>query len=134
MPPPLTVYMVRAEADQDVVVRTAKVPLREAGVHSYVGLRERLVGAVQRYNASFPGRVTAVTHVLLEVAFTTEGIARYCTAITNAAQRFARVRTQKTYADPPRGWGVWHCIGDLPLDEPNNIVPVWRDITDGGVA
>ena len=130
----LTLYLVIAKAGIEVVVTTAKVPLRCAGVHSYVGLRQRPVDAVHRCNASFPGGVSAGTHVLLSLTFTTKGIARYCTETTDAAHGFVPVLAKQVYADTSRDWGVWHFIGDLPLDEPNHIIPVWRDITDRDLA
>ena len=130
----LTLYLVLAKADRDVVVATANVPLRYAGVRAYVGLREQPGDAVHRYNASFSGGVSTATHVLLSLTFTTEGLARYCTKTTDAAHGFVPVLTKRVYADASRDWGVWHFIGDLPLDEPNHIIPVWREITDRDVA
>ena len=106
-----------------------QVPLRYAGQHSYVGLREQPVDAVHRYNLSFPVGVTTESHVLLEVTFTAEGLARYCTEVTDAADGFAPRLAKRVYTDTSRDWGAWHFMGGLPLNEPKEIMHVWRDLT-----
>ena len=130
----MPLYIVLARADRAVVEGMQRVPLRYAGQHPYVGLRARPSDAVRRYNLTFPGGVSPEAHVMLELVFTTAGLARYCTEATEEAHGFVPRLTKRVYYDGGRDWGVWHFIGDLPLGEEEYIIPAWREITAGDMA
>ena len=79
----------------------------------WIGLRQHVDDAVQRAQHLERG-VSRKTHLVLEITFTSLGIAYYCTQCTGAAYGFAPILEKKIFKDGT-DWGVWHFHGNLPL-------------------
>ena len=93
------------------------LPRSEGGYKNLLGLREEYEEALQR--AEFvegKGKVSKATHLLLQLVFTPEAVARYTLACAGVDFSFAPVLIKQVY---PKGskkdWKVWYFHADLPL-------------------
>ena len=95
------VLFVAVHKDDIPVIQMRQV-LHTRQVHGsrpYIGLRERLEDAVQRA----PG-FTKASHCILQVQFTTEGLAQFVTETSGADTSFAPRLSKSDETD----WKVWH--------------------------
>ena len=115
----LVLYLVLPQADRAACEAFGFIPCRLAtpGKH-YVGLRENLVDAIQRFGLRWHG-----AYVVVRVKFTAEGLAHYTCSSSGPTHSFASMLAKQTYweanwdAEIPRtDYKVWHFNGDLPLE------------------
>ena len=108
----LVLYLVLPQEDRAACEATGFVPYRLAtpGKH-YVGLRENLFDAIQRFRLRRHG-----AYVVETVKFTSEGLAHYTCSSSGPTSSFASVLAKQTYWGGDRtDYKVWHFNGDLPF-------------------
>lgn len=114
--PALKLFLAVHEEDVDNMELAKNVPTRYVSPHKdVIGLREQPEQAVDRYRSIFKGDVPKSKLKILEVTFTVLGIAVYSVGNCGAEHRF-RPRLSKQVYGADVDWGVWHFIGDLPLN------------------
>ena len=91
-----------------------------------IGLRERAEDAIERYRLNF-GEIEKEKVKVLEVTFTSLGLAHFTTQTCGQENRFCSQLSKKTCGTDV-DWGVWHFVGDLPLDQPHFLVACWSEI------
>ena len=101
----------------------------------YIGLRERLLDAVQRAQLIHGSPVTKESHILLKVKLSSEGFAHYATLALGVDYSHSPVLFKMVYKDRCAGWKVWHFQADLPLraESPSGkvlLVSEWVEIPE----
>ena len=89
-----------------------------------IGLRQDPLEARARYMKVF-GETNLANLVLFRLAFSSAGIARLTTQLTNAEHDFMPKLHKVKYARQDEDWGVWHFVGDLPLNSPGTTTWSW---------
>ena len=101
---------------------------------SYIGLRESPEDAVVRAKQVYQDYFDPKTFVMLEITFTTFGIAHYTMQCAGQNFSFAPMLQKQTYSkDDPQDYKDWHFHGKLLLsecDEDGNhlITSKWVDV------
>ena len=125
--PRLTLYLVVHTDDVALCRASGSVPSRFVSPKKkIIGLRERAEDAIERYRLNF-GEIEKEKLVLLQDIFTPLGLAYFTTQTCGPANRFCSQLSKKTYGTDV-DWGVWHFVGDLPLDQPHFLVASWSEI------
>jgi len=115
----LTLYLVLHKDDAEMAVRLGVVSPRHVspGKPGLIGLRQDPEEARVRYMKIF-GEKNQANLVLFMFAFSSAGIARMTTQLTNAEHDFLPKLHKVKYEHQTKDWGVWHFVGDLPLTAP----------------
>ena len=114
-----------------------KLPLRYVrGRKEYIGLRETLKDALDRFTQCHSVAANTSDHIALMFTFTPLGVAHYTTQCSGRDHCFASLLSKKTYGDRTRDWKVWHFLDDLPLSHVNEngdtlISSEFRPLVDG---
>ena len=125
--PRLTLFLVVHTDDVAHCQASGRVPTRFVSPKkNIIGLRERAEDAIERYRLNF-GEIEKGKVIVLEVTFTSLGLAHFTTQTCGPANRFCSQLSKMTYGTDV-DWGVWHFIGDLPLDQPHFLVARWSEI------
>jgi len=118
----LTLYLVLHKDDADTAMRVGVVPARHVTPRKpgLIGLRKDPEEARVRYMKLF-GETNLANLVLFEFKFSSAGIARLSTQLTNAEHDFLPKLHKVKYEHQDKDWGVWHFVGDLPLKAPETM-------------
>ena len=121
--PSLALYVVPHKDDAEQMVRVQHLSSRHVSPSwPEIGLRQESDQALERFEEIFD-RVDRSVLVLVEVLFSAEGIAKWVTELTNQTYQFMPRFYKKSFRNQEEDWGVWHFIGDLPLED-NTLVTV----------
>ena len=110
MPQPLVLYSLVARSRVQNCIETKSLA-KEDGWH--IGLREKLVGAVER-EIKYAERVDKDSHMVLRITFHPLGVAHFTTSFGDATYQFKPVLHKVAYGGKT-DWGCWRFIQDLPL-------------------
>jgi len=118
----LTLYLVLHQDDADTAVRLGFVPSRHVTPWKpgLIGLRQDPLEARARYMKVF-GETNLANLALFRLVFSSAGIARLSTQLTNAEHDFLPKLHKVKYERQNEDWGVWHFVGDLPLNSPETM-------------
>ena len=126
--PGLSLYKVVGHAELPTIVAAGHLYLRGEGPEQWnIGLRENLTDAIERENI-VGEPVSKDTHVVLEITFTTLGVAQY-TKLCQGPDYHFQPTLQKISYRGTTDWKVWHFHGDLPLqafDAQDNLLITTR--------
>ena len=121
--PYLALYVILHKDDAKQMVDTQRLSTRHVSPSwPEIGLRQKPSEAMVRYEKIF-GKYDPSNLVLVEVLFAAEGIAKWTTEWTNQTHQFMPRLYKKSFRNQEEDWGVWHFIGDLPLED-NTLVTV----------
>ena len=117
----LCLYKVIAVSDIPSILKKGCIYLEEWKWK--IGLRENPTDALER-ECKIGGSVSKDTHVVLEIRFSSLGVAHYTTLCQGPDYGF-RSTLQKMSYRGATDWKVWHFHADLPLeayDEQGNLL------------
>jgi hypothetical protein len=115
--PSLALYVVLHKDDAEQMVRVQHLSSRHVSPSwPEIGLRQDPDQALERFEKIF-GTVDHSVLVLVEVLFSAHGIAKWATELTNQTHQFMPRLYKKTFWKQEEDWGVWHFVGDLPLED-----------------
>ena len=124
----LLLYKVIAVSDIPSIQAPGCICLAEAGANQWkVGLRENLADAIER-ESKIGGSVSKHTHLVLEIRFSSLGVAHYTTLCKGADYGFQTTLQKMSYRGDT-DFKVWHFHADLPLqayDEQGNLLVTSR--------
>ena len=124
-------YLVVHQDDFAGFQRTGSVQVRMVTPrHDYIGLRESLEEAMKRYRLTFGDKVPTSELAVVRVEFTQAGFAHFGSDICEASHFFCPRLSKKIYNDSTTDWGVWHFIGDLPLNRQELVVCTLHNIDE----
>ena len=115
--PYLALYVVLHNDDAEQMVRVRQLSTRHVSPSwPEIGLRQSPSQALERFEKIF-GTVDHSVLVLVEVLFSAHGIAKWATELTNQTHQFMPRLYKKSFRKQEEDWGVWHFVGDLPLED-----------------
>ena len=128
--PSLALYVVLHKDDAEQMVRVQHLSSRHVSPSwPEIGLRQDPDQALERFEKIF-GTVDHSVLVLVEVLFSAHGIAKWATELTNQTHQFMPRLYKKTFRKQEEDWGVWHFVGDLPLQDTTLVKVVFRPVID----
>ena len=129
----LTLYTFIPKAEQPLVAAEGCLRMKRAGRDAWrIGLRTSVQDALDRAS-HFNAHVSKHTHCVLQIHFSSLGLAYYTTTTPGSDFNFKPTLYKKQFNDRHNDWGVWHFLGDMPLncvDGSGNffIASTWLDI------
>ena len=129
----LTLYKVVPRVDVEHISIDGHLRMKRRGPDGFhIGLRTTVHDALDRAQL-FHDRVSKDTHVVLEVVFTSAGLAHYTTANAGKDYQFQSMLSKRHNGGGDYDWGVWRFCQDLPLHAYNEagtclIASTWLDI------
>ena len=121
--PYLALYVILHKDDAQQMVQVKQLSTRHVSPSwPEIGLRQQPSQAMERFEKIF-GKHDPSYLVLVEVLFSAEGIAKWATELTNQTYQFMPRLHKKSFRNQEEDWGVWHFVGDLPLED-NTLVTV----------
>jgi len=121
--PYLPLYVILHKDDAQQMVDVQRLSSRHVSPSwPEIGLRQQPSEAMERFEKIF-GKHDPSYLVLVEVLFSAEGIAKWVTELTNQTYQFMPRLYKKSFRNQEEDWGVWHFVGDLPLED-NTLVTV----------
>jgi len=129
----LTLYLVLHRDDAVTCQRVGFVSHRHVSPWKpgVIGLRQDPQEARARYFQVFREKNQQAENnqqahlVLFKLVFSSAGIARLTTEMTNEEHDFLPKLHKVKYARQDKDWGVWHFVGDLPLNSPETMTWSW---------
>ena len=115
--PSLALYVVLHKDDAEQMVRVQHLGSRHVSPSwPEIGLRQDPDQALERFKKIY-GTVDHSLLVMGQVLFSADGIAKWATELTNQTHDFMPRLYKKTFRKQEEDWGVWHFVGDLPLQD-----------------
>ena len=121
--------VMHSDVKQNIVDLEYYDPTVFSGVGSYIGLRRTRAQHV--YDRHYDPK----TYAMLEITFSTLGVARYCMECAGPHFGYESILQRKTYGEYDKtNYNVWHFNGRLPLAERDDvdnylITTKWLDLT-----
>ena len=115
--PYLALYVILHKDDAQQMVQVQRLSTRHVSPSwPEIGLRQSPTQALERFEKIF-GKHEPSHLVLVEVLFSASGIAKWATDLTNQTYQFMSRLYKKSFVKQQEDWGVWHFVGDLPLED-----------------
>ena len=112
----LVLYIIIDKIDMPSIQASGILPLRYVSAgKDYIGLRENLQDALDRFKLCYSVEVNPIEHIALKFTFTALGLAHYTLQFGGSSSGYASVLRKKFFYLPVRDWKVWHFFGDLPV-------------------
>ena len=128
--PRLALYVILHQDDAEQMVRVQRLSCRHVSPSwPEIGLRQNPDQAVLRFEKIF-GKVDHSVLVLVEVVFSAHGIAKWVTELQNQTHEFMPRLYKKSFRNQEEDWGVWHFVGDLPLQDTTLVSVGLRKLSD----
>ena len=118
-PTGMTFFKVVTKVDQPGIETDGFLHVKRAGPDAgYIGLRETVEDALERTEL-FHDKVSKASHCVLQVTFSALGLAFY-TKENSGPDHYFKPMLNKKIFNASADWGVWHFMGDMPLNAVDN--------------
>ena len=114
----LVLYVIICSRDKADCELNRAIPARYVTPRkNYIGLRERVVDAVESHMKILGPVVTVDTHEGLKATCAAEGVGLLTLQFSGSENHFASTLAKVRFWDKEVDWQTWHYIGDLPLQD-----------------